>query len=68
MDAPALKDLYDISELDGSLMALVKVPPIYPIRARRREIQGAVTVEFTVTQQGLVEGISILEAKPEAVL
>ena len=67
MDGPELKDLYDISELDGGLMALVKVPPIYPIRARRREIQGAVTVEFTVTREGLVEQIDILEARPESV-
>ena len=67
MEGPKLKDLYDVSELDFGLIALVKVPPIYPIRARRREIQGSVTVEFTVTRQGLVEGISILEARPEAV-
>jgi len=67
MDGPTLKDLYDISELDGSLMALVKVPPIYPIRARRREIEGFVNVVFTVTKQGLVEDISITEARPESV-
>ncbi len=67
MDAPSLKDLYDISELDSGLMALVKVPPIYPIRARRREIQGEVTVEFNVTKQGLVENISIVAAMPEEI-
>ena len=65
LDRPGLKSLYDISELDTGLMPLVKIPPLYPIRARRNGIEGSVTVEFTVTRDGLVSDISILAAKPE---
>lgn len=64
MQAPALKDLYEIGDLDTGLTALVKIPPIYPVKAKRRGIEGAVTVEFTVTAQGLVNQIDIVEAKP----
>lgn len=64
MDAPVLKDIYDISELDTGLMALVKIPPLYPIRAKRRGIEGFVNVEFMVTAAGLVKDIKITAAEP----
>jgi len=65
IQAPELKDIYDVGELDSGLMALVKVPPIYPVRAKRRGIQGFVSVAFTVTPQGLVTDIRISKAEPE---
>jgi protein TonB len=65
MDAPVLKELYDISELDGGLVPLVRMPSIYPHRAKRRGIQGFVTVEFIVKSNGLVQDIHIVEARPE---
>ena len=67
MDMPNLKDVYDLSDLDAGLTTLVRIPPIYPAHARRREIEGAVTVEFLVTKEGLVTDLNITEANPEGV-
>jgi len=65
MDAPILKDHYTMGELDSPLIPLVKIPPIYPMLATRRGIEGFVTVEFLVNKKGLVQQIRILESRPE---
>ncbi|NOX34329.1 MAG: energy transducer TonB [Deltaproteobacteria bacterium] len=65
MDAPVLKAHYSMGELDSPLIPLVKIPPIYPIRASRRGVGGFVTVQFLVTKNGKVEHIKILKARPE---
>ncbi|MBU2455203.1 MAG: energy transducer TonB, partial [Proteobacteria bacterium] len=67
MDLPVLKNQYAMGELDSPLIPLVKIPPIYPVRASRRGIEGFVTVEFIVTQKGLVQEIKIIEAEPETI-
>ena len=67
MAGPAMKDFYLADELDAPLVALVKVPPIYPIRASRRGIQGWVTVSFLVNANGLVDDIQVVAAKPKGV-
>ncbi len=63
----ALKSHYTIGDLDSPLTALVKIPPVYPVRAKRRSIQGYATVEFIVTTQGLVEEVKIIKAEPEKI-
>ncbi|MCP3940688.1 MAG: energy transducer TonB [Desulfobacteraceae bacterium] len=63
--APILKTQYTMGELDSPLTPLVKLPPIYPILATRRGIEGYVTVEFLINKKGLVQQLRILEAKPE---
>ncbi|MFH2057996.1 MAG: TonB family protein [Pseudomonadota bacterium] len=65
MDAPALKKQYSIGELDSPLITLVNIPPLYPVRASRRGIEGSVDVEFLVTKTGKVEQIRIVNAQPE---
>ncbi|SDU32281.1 energy transducer TonB [Desulfobacula phenolica] len=65
MNGPMLKTHYTMGELDSPITPLVKIPPIYPIRATRRGIEGAVTVQFLVTKNGTVEQISIIDAQPE---
>ena len=67
MEGASLKDFYLSGELDAPLLPLVKVPPVYPMKASRRGIQGWVTVEFTVNIAGLVEDIRILDAKPKGI-
>ncbi|MBU1194370.1 MAG: TonB family protein [Proteobacteria bacterium] len=67
LDAPVLKAVYDIAELDTGLMALVKIPPIYPIQAKRRGIEGFVDVEFIVTAAGIVQDIKITAARPKTI-
>lgn len=63
----APKTSYNVMELDTGLTPLVKIPPMYPARAKRRGIEGFVTVTFTVTDSGTVTDIQIVDARPEKV-
>jgi len=65
--APELKSMYGVSETDHPLTALAKVPPIYPMRARRRNIEGWVKVRFIVTEEGKVTDIKISESHPKKI-
>lgn len=62
-----LKDIYEIGELDNPLTPLSQVPPLYPLRAKRMGIEGWVDIKFLVTEKGLVDQISILQANPEKI-
>lgn len=44
-----------------------QVPPLYPPRARRAGIEGAVTVEFTITPDGSIKDPEIVGADPPQV-
>jgi protein TonB len=63
----SLNGIYEIGELDAPLIPIVKVPPLYPTKARQKGIEGWVKVKFLVTEQGLVDKIKIYEAKPERI-
>ncbi|RLB94031.1 MAG: energy transducer TonB [Deltaproteobacteria bacterium] len=64
LNAPSLKGLYFASELDSPLTPLAKIPPIYPLRASRRGIEGWVKVQFIVNTSGFVENLKIIGSKP----
>lgn len=49
------------------LMPLVRVPPRYPGRAARLQIEGSVTIEFTITADGSVADPAIIESDPPRV-
>ena len=53
--------------MEGGLTPLAKVAPLYPLRARRRGIEGWVTVRFVVNEQGRVDEIDITAAEPEKI-
>ncbi len=59
--------LFSASELDQPLQQLVRLPPSYPMRARRLGIEGWVNVEFIVTREGRVRDIKVVEAEPKGV-
>ena len=42
--------------------ALETVMPLYPQRARRRNVQGTAVVQLNVNEQGAVTGVEVLEA------
>ena len=48
----------------SNLIPLVRVPPQYPLRARQRRIQGWVKLEFTITREGNVKDIRVVESHP----
>lgn len=49
------------------VVPLIRVPPRYPPRARRRRQEGWIRLEFTVTTSGDVTGVAVLDAEPEGV-
>ena len=65
--ATGLGDLFTTGQLDGPLTALAQIPPIYPMVAKRRNIEGWVTVRFMVDEQGQVGRITVLAAEPEGI-
>jgi protein TonB len=62
-----LKGAYEVGEIDGPLVAIAQVPPVYPLRAKSMGIKGWVKVKFLVNNQGLVENLEIIEAAPKDV-
>jgi len=79
IDIPAL-DIPLSSRLTGSLLSgievgpsgfpgshvvpLVRVPPRYPFKARQRRIEGWVKLEFTITREGMVKDIRVVDSHP----
>ena len=52
---------------DGEYLPVVKVHAEYPARAIERGIEGSVTVEFTVTEKGIVEDPVVVESDPPGI-
>jgi len=50
---------------EGDYLPIVKVQPVYPRKALQRGISGYVIVEFTVTKNGSVKDVVVVEAEPE---
>jgi len=49
---------------DGEYLPMTKLAPEYPRRAARRGIEGFVILEYTVTKQGKVKDIIVVESSP----
>ncbi len=56
-----------LSEVDTPPIPISQIPPIYPISARIRGIEGWVKVRFVVDEEGKVRDIRIVESHPEGV-
>jgi len=65
--APNLKAVYGSGEIDRPLTPLVKAPPVFPMHARRRGIEGWVTVRFLVNETGEVSQVEVIEADPPGI-
>lgn len=62
---PVIDPVFNAGDLDQPLAVLSRVPPVYPFKAKRLGIEGWVSVEFTVTEQGRAADIRIIEARPQ---
>lgn len=49
---------------EGEYLPIVKVAPVYPQRALSRGIEGYVLLSFSVTRQGSVTNVTVIESKP----
>ncbi|BEQ16693.1 energy transducer TonB [Desulfoferula mesophila] len=58
---------YNLGQVDRAPLAKGQVPPPYPYLARRRGIEGAVTVRFLVDRQGGVRNLEVIKAKPAGI-
>jgi len=67
MRPPDITSSYGVHDIDEPLTPLSKIPPIYPMRAKRLSIEGSVSVKFLVNETGRVDTIEILDAKPSKI-
>ncbi len=58
---------FALEDVDQVPQAIVQTRPLYPAYARRRRLDGEVTVLFTVTAQGRTADIQVQESQPESV-
>ncbi len=58
---------YAMGEVDQVPVPLSQIKPVYPQRAKRMRLNGAVEVRFLVNEAGTVGTIEILSASPEGV-
>lgn len=61
---PDLQSIVGLGQLDAPLTSLARIPPVYPLRAKRDGIEGWVKVEFVVNEQGNVDSVTIVKAQP----
>lgn len=68
-DAGAISGVgvFELAEVDSVPQAIVQMRPFYPAHARRRRIEGEVTVLFTVNTQGQTSDIRVVASTPEDV-
>lgn len=52
---------------DGDVVPLVRIQPQYPREAAIAQIEGYVTVEFTITETGSVRNPRVIDARPPRV-
>jgi protein TonB len=57
--------VFEAYELDQPPQPVVRVPPVYPYRARERGIEGVVQVKLLVNADGSVGDVQILDARPK---
>ncbi len=62
--APAEPVQPALPEIDTDVTPTVRIKPVYPPRALRAGIEGVVTVEFVITENGSVRDPVIIEASP----
>jgi protein TonB len=59
--------VFEAYELDQPPQVMVRVPPVYPYRAREQGVEGAVQVKMLVETDGTVGQVQILDARPAGV-
>ncbi len=63
-DTGSLPDVFSAGELDAPLTVLTRIPPVYPLQAKHRGIEGWVRVRFVVNEDGGVGRVTVVESDP----
>jgi len=56
--------VFNVTDLDTPPTAVVRAEPVYPYKARQRNIEGSVEVKFLVGADGRVSDVEILSSQP----
>jgi protein TonB len=67
VDITGLGGDFTASDLDAPLTVLARMPPVYPLGAKHRGIEGWVRVRFVVEENGRVGNVTVLEGKPPGI-
>jgi len=67
VDITGLGGAFTASDLDAPLTVLARMPPVYPLGAKHRGIEGWVRVRFVVDESGRVGDVTVLEGKPPGI-
>ena len=59
--------VFDLSQIDAAPQPIIRMQPLYPPRARMRQLEGEVQVEFVVTENGTVRDAVVTSSRPAAV-
>ncbi len=62
-----LPTIFNSSDLDHPLVSVKRMPPVYPLQAKQKKIQGYVTIQFIVNTHGAVEDVTVIESNPSGV-
>ena len=57
--------VFNATDLDSPPTAMVRTNPVYPYKARQRNIEGSVEVKFLVGTDGAVSELTILDSQPK---
>lgn len=63
-DTTGLVDTFSAGDLDSPLTVLTRIPPVYPLSAKRRGIEGWVCVRFVVDENGRVDKVEVVKSRP----
>lgn len=67
VEVGTVPEFYAAEDLDQPVHPVAQTPFMYPLRAKRKGIEGWVRVAMLVDVQGQVEGVEIIRAEPEGV-
>lgn len=67
VDIAGLGGAFTAGDLDAPLTVLARMPPVYPLGAKHRGIEGWVRVRFVVEESGRIGDVTVLEGKPPGV-
>jgi periplasmic protein TonB len=56
-----------IGQMDSDLIPLQRIPPAFPVEARRAGVSGWVDIDVTIAADGSVHGARVVGAKPKGV-